>query len=70
MSSTKKDFESNLNELENIVKKLEDGSCTLDESIELFEQGMKLSRDCSKQLANAKQKITLLTRAQEESADA
>ncbi len=70
MSSTKKDFESNLTELENIVKQLEDGDCSLEDSIELFEQGMKLSRDCAKQLETAKQKITLLTAAEEEERDA
>lgn len=70
MSSTKKDFESNLTELENIVKQLEDGDCSLEDSIELFEQGMKLSRDCAKQLETAKQKITLLTSAEEEERDA
>ncbi len=59
-------FEKNIERLEDIVKKLEDGSCSLDESIKLFEEGIKLSGECNKTLSNAKQKITLLTDAENE----
>lgn len=59
-------FEKNLERLEDIVKKLEDGSCSLDESIKLFEEGIKLSGDCNKTLENAKQKIKLLEEAEKE----
>ncbi len=52
-----KTFEENLNELEQIVSKLENGNCGLDESIELYSKGLKLSADCKKQLEGAKQKI-------------
>ncbi len=50
-------FEENILELEKIVAKLESGTCSLDESIELYTKGLKLSNDCKKQLDNAKQKI-------------
>lgn len=59
-------FEKNLERLEDIVKKLEAGSCSLDESIKLFEEGIKLSGDCNKTLENAKQKIKLLEEAEKE----
>lgn len=59
-------FEKNLERLEDIVKKLEDGRCSLDESIKLFEEGIKLSGDCNKTLENAKQKIKLLEEAEKE----
>ena len=50
-------FENNLKELESIVTKLESGECGLDESIELYSKGVKLSADCKKQLETARQKI-------------
>ena len=52
-----KSFEENIKELELIVQKLESGNCGLDESIELYSKGLKLSGECKKQLDNAKQKI-------------
>lgn len=54
-------FENNLKELENIVVKLESGECGLDESIELYSKGVKLSADCKAQLATARQKIENLS---------
>ena len=59
-------FEKNLERLEDIVKKLEDGRCSLDESIKLLEEGIKLSGDCNKTLEKAKQKIKLLEEAEKE----
>lgn len=52
-----KSFENNLKELEMIVQKLESGECGLDESIELYTNGIKLSAECKKQLETARQKI-------------
>jgi exodeoxyribonuclease VII small subunit len=52
-----KSFEENITELEQIVSKLENGNCGLDESIELYSKGLKLSAECKKQLDVAKQKI-------------
>ncbi len=50
-------FENNLKELELIVQKLESGDCNLDESLELYSKGVKLSAECKKQLEAARQKI-------------
>ena len=61
------DFEKAIKELETIADRLEDENTTIDKSLELFEKGVKLSRDCSEYLENAKQKIIMLTQAEEES---
>ena len=45
-NSKPKNFEASLEELERIVRQLEQGELTLEKSLELFEQGVKLSRDC------------------------
>ena len=60
------DFEKSLKELEEIVSRLESRDITLDESMALFERGMKLSGDCRKALETAKQKIITLTEAEKE----
>lgn len=65
MATKKPDFETALKELENIVRKIENGECSLEESIELYEKGMKLSANCSNALQNAEQKIITLTQAEE-----
>jgi exodeoxyribonuclease VII small subunit len=56
----KKRFEEALQELENIVQRLEDGNLSLDESLALFEDGIKLSRLCALRLDEAEKKIELL----------
>lgn len=56
----KVNFEKSIQELEDIVKKLEDGETTLDESLSLFERGVKLSAQCSKLLDTAEQKVNVL----------
>ena len=53
-------FEEAMKELEETVKKLESGETTLDESMELFEKGVSLSRTCQKLLDEAQLKITKL----------
>lgn len=53
-------FETSLTELEAIVAKLEDGDLPLEESLELFEKGIKLSRECRERLANAERRIEVL----------
>ena len=57
MSDKKTDFEKNLKSLEDIVKKLESGNCTLEESIKLFEEGMQYTAECRKALDNAQKRI-------------
>ena len=61
MSKDKLSFEQSLLELESISKELESKDLTLDKAIDLFEKGMKLSKECSKILESAKQKIELIT---------
>ena len=55
-----KTFESSLAELEDIVAKLENGDMPLEESLALFEQGIKLSRDCRDRLTKAERRIEIL----------
>jgi len=55
-----KTFEASLNELERIVKQLEDGDLALEESLKLFEDGVRLSRECRERLANAERRIEVL----------
>ena len=53
-------FEDKLSELETIVEKLEKGQLPLDESLELFEHAITLSRECNNMLKDAKQKVEKL----------
>jgi exodeoxyribonuclease VII small subunit len=53
-------FESSLKELERIVGELEAGDLPLERSLELFEQGVKLSRECQKRLDEAERKVEIL----------
>jgi exodeoxyribonuclease VII small subunit len=63
MSSPKpKNFETSLEELERIVRELEQGELTLEKSLELFEQGVKLSRECQERLTQAERRIEILMR--------
>lgn len=55
-----KPFESSLKELEQIVKQLEDGDLDLEESLKLFEEGVRLSRECRERLTNAERRIEVL----------
>ena len=55
-----KTFEQSLDELEKIVKQLEDGDLPLEKSLELFENGVKLSRECRERLTNAERRIEVL----------
>lgn len=57
---TNKSFESSLKELEQIVDQLEGGDLSLEESLELFEQGVRLSRECQKRLDDAERKVEIL----------
>ena len=55
-----KPFETSLTELETIVAKLENGDLPLEESLDLFEKGIKLSRECRDRLAKAERRIEVL----------
>ncbi|MGA1840509.1 MAG: exodeoxyribonuclease VII small subunit [bacterium] len=61
-SKDKVSFEKALKQLEEIVNKLESGDLGLEDSLELFEEGIKLSRFCSKKLELAEKKIEMLTK--------
>jgi exodeoxyribonuclease VII small subunit len=56
-----KDFEAALTELDALVRKLEDGDLSLEQSLALYERGIQLSRFCHAQLEEAERRIELLT---------
>jgi exodeoxyribonuclease VII small subunit len=60
MAEKKQTFETSLQELEKIVRKLEDGDLSLEESLKLFEDGVKLSRECQERLNQAERRIEVL----------
>ncbi len=64
MAKEEKKFEDLMVELEDITNKLESDKLTLDESVKLFEQGMKISKDCNEKLETAEKKITMLINAE------
>jgi exodeoxyribonuclease VII small subunit len=54
------DFEKKLSRLEEIVQKMERGDLALQESLTLFEEGVKLSRDCHGELTKAEAQVKKL----------
>jgi len=62
-------FEASLQRLEEIVQRLESGDMALEESLRVFEEGMKLIAFCSQKLEEAEKKVTLLTSRQEGGVD-
>jgi exodeoxyribonuclease VII small subunit len=55
-------FEASLEALERIVQQLEGGDLPLEKSLELFEQGIRLSRECQERLSQAERRIEILLR--------
>lgn len=55
------DFEKKLGRLEEIVQKMERGELALEDSLKLFEEGVRLSRECQTQLTAAEAKVKQLT---------
>ena len=55
-------FEASLEALEQIVQQLEGGDLPLEKSLELFEQGVRLSRECQERLSQAERRIEILLR--------
>jgi len=55
-------FEASLEALEQIVHQLESGDLPLEKSLELFEQGIRLSRECQERLSQAERRIEVLLR--------
>ncbi len=64
--SKEMNFEETMQELEKIVQELEKGDMNLDDSINKFEEGMKLSKSASDYLEKAEKKITVLINAKDE----
>ena len=60
MTDKKLSFEEAYAALEQIAEKLNDSSVTLEESVKLYEEGIKLSKYCAETLEAAKQKIEKL----------
>jgi exodeoxyribonuclease VII small subunit len=60
MAQKNQTFESTLSELEKIVRRLEDGDLSLEESLKLFEDGVRLSRECQERLNQAERRIEIL----------
>jgi exodeoxyribonuclease VII small subunit len=59
-AQSSKDFEGSLAALERIVRELERGDLPLERSLELFEEGVRLSRECQERLNSAERRIELL----------
>ena len=60
MAAKNQTFEASLKELEKIVRGLEEGDLSLEESLKLFEDGVKLSRECQERLNQAERRIEVL----------
>ena len=58
------DFETALKRLEEIVRKLESGELPLDSALELFEEGIQLSRFCSSTLERAERRVEILLKTE------
>ena len=61
-SAAPSNFETQLATLERIVRELEHGDLPLEQSLDLFEQGVKLSRECQERLNEAERRIEVLLR--------
>ncbi len=60
MAEKKQTFENSLKDLEKIVRRLEEGDSSLEDSLKLFEDGVKLSRECQERLNQAERRIEVL----------
>ncbi len=58
------DFEQSLNTLESLVTRMEQGDMTLEESLQAFEAGIALTRECQSRLAAAEQQVNKLIEEQ------
>ncbi len=62
----KKTFEESLQNLELLVRRLEEEDLSLEESLKAFEEGVKLSKFCAKKLDEAQQKVEILLKDQDD----
>jgi len=63
------DFEKSLTELEQIVARMEAGDLSLDQSLQQFERGVALARECQQALQVAEQKVEILLKQSGSSTD-
>ncbi|GJM11899.1 MAG: exodeoxyribonuclease 7 small subunit [Pseudohongiella sp.] len=63
------DFEAALEQLEDLVSSMEEGELSLEESLQAFEKGIKLTRECQSALKNAEQKVQVLLNENGDTAD-
>ena len=61
-------FESSLTRLEELVRTLEQGDLSLEESLKVFEEGIRLSKNCTKLLNEAEKKVEMLINDKEQEA--
>lgn len=66
MSKEKQSFEEMMQELENIVQKLDNETISLEESLDLYQKGMKLSTACDTTLKDAEKKVNKLMQEEAE----
>jgi exodeoxyribonuclease VII small subunit len=59
-------FEELMTKLEEITSELETDKLSLDESVKLFEEGMKISKECNSKLEDAEKRITILINSNDE----
>ncbi|RRJ83608.1 exodeoxyribonuclease VII small subunit [Aestuariirhabdus litorea] len=59
-------FEQSLAELEALVEKMESGELSLEQSLQAFEQGVTLTRECQQALTQAQQKVELLVEREQQ----
>ncbi|MGV6806414.1 MAG: exodeoxyribonuclease VII small subunit [bacterium] len=64
MATRKKspDIEQSIQKLEAIVERMESNSLSLDESLKAYEEGIKITRECQQALADAEQKVEILSK--------
>ena len=60
----KQKFEDKMARLDEIVRKMESSEGDLDEMLTLYEEGVKLSKECNKMLDEAQQKVTILSKGE------
>ena len=59
-------FEEQIKKLEHLVAQLETGNLSLEDSINAYEEGVKIAQNCQLTLKNAEQKVEILTKQGEE----
>ena len=65
-TKTAPSFESALEQLQQAVKRLESGELSLEQSLQQFEEGVRLTRVCQEQLSSAEQRVELLMKGTSE----